>query len=429
MTWRDAAALAVHGVRRRLGRAGLTVGAVALAATLLTALLTIAGTARTRVLDELSEGGPLAGIKVAAAAARPDQVDEDDARPGARRDLDDDARRRIAALPGVRTVVPIVTAPVLVLPPAGEEFFFDTVVGADLRQAAQLPITLVAGRLPAPRSPVEVAVTEGYLKRLDVDLADAASVVGTELQVGSPRAVRLGNNVRLRARWTRVAVVGVVAQEAATGQLLMAAEAVEPAREWSAASVEGTRFDPPTSPYAGLFVIAEGIDRVGDVRARITAIGYSTSAPENLLASVSRYLRVVEIVLAAIGIIALAIAALGIANALFAAVRERRREIGVLKAIGARDRDVRRIIVLEAAALGFVGGVIGSAGGLALALGVATVVNGYLTAQGLAGVTPSVPLGVLAGGVLGSTAIAGLAGWLPARRAARLPAREAVAGG
>ena len=58
------------------------------------------------------------------------------------------------------------------------------------------------------------------------------------------------------------------------------------------------------------------------------------------------------------------VAALGITNAMLAAVRERRREIGVLKAIGARDRDVYRIFLVEAAVLGFVGGVLGTVAGL-----------------------------------------------------------------
>ena len=62
MTWRDAIVLAGRGVRRRFGRAVLTVLAVALAAALLTALVTIAGTARTRLLDEVSRGGPLSGV-------------------------------------------------------------------------------------------------------------------------------------------------------------------------------------------------------------------------------------------------------------------------------------------------------------------------------------------------------------------------------
>src|SRR5439155_18858422 len=116
-------------------------------------------------------------------------------------------------------------------------------------------------------------------------------------------------------------------------------EQMKQARAWAAAGGDGgRRVQIPTSPYSGLFGIARGLDHVSRVRAQITDIGYATTAPENLIASVQRYLRVVEIVLAGIGLIALVIASLGIANALLAAVRERRREIGGRQAIGARDR-------------------------------------------------------------------------------------------
>src|SRR5207249_4214816 len=155
-------------------------------------------------------------------------------------------------------------------------------------------------------------------------------------------------------------------------------------RQWTAASVDqGASFDLRSSPYSGAFIVADGIDKVTPVRAAVTAIGYSTSAPENLIASVRRYLHVVEIVLGGIGLVALLVATLGITNAMLAAVRERRREIGILKAIGARDRDVQRIFVVEAAATGFVGGAIGTALGWLIALTVAAVVNGYLAGQGL----------------------------------------------
>ncbi len=159
---------------------------------------------------------------------------------------------------------------------------------------------------------------------------------------------------------------------------------------------------------------------------RSTTVGYSTSAPETLITQVQRYLHVVELVLAGIGLIGLSIAALGISNAMLAAIRERRREIGVLKAVGATDRDVRRVFLVEAATLGFVGGVIGAAAGFALALVLASVVNRYLSSQGLQTVDLGFPIALLALVVAGATLLALAAGVLPAIRAARLPARQAI---
>src|SRR4051812_30938134 len=227
MRWRDAIALAGRGLRRRPGRVALTVLAVGLASTLLTALLTIAGTAETRVLSELSKGGPLAGIKVVPAEADPEQVDNDNPRPGPPRDIDEAALRRISSLAGVGSVVPVTTARMLVVPQdAAVDPFGEQVVGVDLRRASRLPITVIAGRLPAPGSRTEVAVTGGYLERLHVKKADAVTVVGTELALGSPRAFPGGVDPRLRARWARVVIVGVVAQEASNGQLLASSEQV-----------------------------------------------------------------------------------------------------------------------------------------------------------------------------------------------------------
>lgn len=435
MSWRDAIALAAKGVRRRPGRAVLTLLSVALAAALLTALLTIAGTAETRVLDELAKGGPLAGIKVAAAQPDPGEVDRDNARPGEPKDLDDAGRARIAALPEVRSVLPVVTARVLVTFPArtvtGEPLdpFLETAVGVDLASASSLPVTVLAGRLPGADSVTEVAVTQGYLERVGLERSDAARVVGSEIEMAAGRLFPEGAEPRVRGRWVRAQVVGVVAQEAGSGSLLLPVGQAQVARAWSQSGPDGgAALEVPSSPYSGLFVVAQGIDNVSRVRAQITAIGYSTSAPENLIATVRRYLRVVEIILSAVGTIALVIAALGITNALLAAVRERRREIGVLKAIGARDRDVLRIFLVEAAVLGTAGGVVGTALGWLVARGVGQVVNGYLTAQGLAGVRLGVPLAVVVGGVLGSTLLSLLGGAVPALRAARLPARDAIGG-
>jgi ABC-type antimicrobial peptide transport system permease subunit len=437
--------LALRSVLRRPGRAVLTVAAVALASALLTALLTMARTAETRVLGELSKGGPLAGITVAAAQPDPSQIDSDNPRPGIPHDINDAAIHRIAALSQVKSVVPIVDAQLLAVvddpirladgtsvsarPGVTDDRggFGVTMVGADLRRSLQLPLSVLAGRLPNPGSLTEVDVTPTYLARLGLTRRDAARLVGTDVELGAPRAFGDGRAPQVRGRWIRAEVVGVVAQQASGGDVVAPIEQAQAARKWTLGGVDGGQeFALHNSPYSGLFVVAQGLDKVASVRAGITNIGYSSSAPENLIASVQRYLHVVEIVLSGIGLIALVIASLGITNALLAAIRERRREIGVLKAIGARDGDILRVFLFEAGLLGLAGGLIGTLLGFVIARTVGAVVNGYLTSQGLMGVRLGIPGAIVAGGIGGAALLALVAGVGPAWRAAHLPAREAV---
>lgn len=467
MSWGDALRLAFRNIARRPGRALLTIMAVALGSALLTGLLTIVGTVRSRVLDHLTAGGPLASIRVTLPRPTAPAGDGEAAfrnRPPPSSPIDGSARldqsavTRIAQVPGVGSVLPVVSAPVMIIPPdppsrpartspstqpatpprPGEKAvaardaaaharpFPDTLVGVDLRRTGELPILIVAGRLPSPGSYTEVAVTERYLEQVGVARQEGRTVLGTELVVGAPRAFGQGAQSRLRGRWTRVEIVGVVAQDAQAGQLLAPIEHARLARAWTASGGEDSRFAVDASAYEVLLVVATGLDNVGAVRNRIETLGYSTSAPESLIATVLRYLGLVHLVLAGIGALALAIAGLGVANALLAAVRERRREIGVLKAIGATNRDIRRLFLVEAGCLGVIGGALGTTMGYGVALIVGSLVNAFLENQGVPGVRVTLAGSVLLVGVAGSGLLAVLAGLIPARRAARMPPWEAM---
>ena len=459
MRWPDALSLAGLELRRRPGRAALTLTAVALGAALLSALVSIAGTAQTRVLSQLSHGGPLASITVSPAAPDPTQAGLDNPRPGPARDLTVGALDRIRRLPHVTSVVAVEATGVRVVPPvdppAGSRLcrsargacpagatpstnpvsaYDDRIVGVDLANTARLPVTILAGGFPAPGSQTQVDVTQGYLNHLGLSDSQAGEVLGTDVRIGAFRLFGPGPGASLTRdpgfalgwRWTTAEIVGVVDQQAGPGQILAWPALVNRDFEWTAAGRAAGDSDAPTSPYAGALVASDQLNDIGAVRNAIGRIGYSTSAPQNIVVSVGRYLHVVELVLTGIGLIALAIAALGISNALLAAVRERGRQIGVLKAIGARDTDIVKIFLIEAGALGAVGGVVGTFAGSAAAFTIGVVANAYLHAQGLKGVTFSLSPALIGSTIAGSTLVALVAGIAPALRAARLPARQAV---
>jgi putative ABC transport system permease protein len=433
LSWVDAFRLAYNSATRRFGRTVLTILAVTLASALLVALATIVVTANSRVINQVSKGGPITAIRVAAALPEAGQLSSDDFRLGRPRAIDDAAVAQIEALRGVGAVAPVLDIETLAKPPeipGGPDQIFDRMAGVDLRQIGELPITVLAGRLPSPGLSDETAVTLGYLDKMHINADDLSSVIGQHVQLGAPQVYRrLDGSLDYRGRWIDATIVGVVAQEAAPGAFLVSLEQTEADRSWALDGIgDAGRAPLPTSKYSGLVVVSRSLSDVHSVRASINDLGYSTSAPEQLIANVQRYLRVVDIVLGAIGLIALVIAALGIANALLAAVRERHREIGVLKAIGARDRDVARAFLLEATLVGFAGGVLGTLLGTSIAAVVGAVVNRYLQQQGLEGVHLVVPYNVLLAGVFGATFLALIAGTIPAVRAARLPAREAVGG-
>ncbi len=66
--------------------------------------------------------------------------------------------------------------------------YFDSIIGADLARAGDLPVTVLAGRLPDAASTDEVAVTLGYLRRLGLTKSGADEVLDTEVTLGAPRA-------------------------------------------------------------------------------------------------------------------------------------------------------------------------------------------------------------------------------------------------
>src|SRR6266700_757244 len=115
MSWSDAGLLALRSLGRRGARSLLAGLGVALGTTLLVALLSIAGGADTRIVSQLSHGGPAAAIHVDDALPDPSGYDSDTLKTGAQRDLDDAALAAIRRSPHVSSVVPFLSSGALVV--------------------------------------------------------------------------------------------------------------------------------------------------------------------------------------------------------------------------------------------------------------------------------------------------------------------------
>jgi putative ABC transport system permease protein len=183
---------------------------------------------------------------------------------------------------------------------------------------------------------------------------------------------------------------------------------------------------------AGVTALAVYLDAGADPEAVGAAIEMA-AAPEHLLSIVSnRGLKteVLEVfdqtfaITRALDLVAMAVAALGVASTVFAIVLERRREIGVIRALGASQAQVRRVVVWEATLIGLLGAALGVAVGFAVSVVLIKVVN--VQSFGWTIVFSWRMTEVLAAAAL-ALAAAVAAGWIPARHAARTAYVEALA--
>lgn len=150
---------------------------------------------------------------------------------------------------------------------------------------------------------------------------------------------------------------------------------------------------------------------------------FSISTPEELLQSFDAILNIITVFLIGVAAISLLVGSIGIANTMYTSVLERTKEIGTMKAIGAKNSDVLLIFLIESGLIGLVGGLIGLGIGFGVAKAIEFVAINQLNTTLLKAAAPVyLVIGCLAFGFL----IGGISGSLPAYRASKLRPVDAL---
>lgn len=179
----------------------------------------------------------------------------------------------------------------------------------------------------------------------------------------------------------------------------------------------------PPNQRVNVRVIADKPEHVLPIENEISAMGYQTRSLSELGLQIRSAVLLITSVITAIAAAALLISAIGITNTMIMNVLERRREIAILKSIGAKDSDVNRMFLLEGALLGVIGGLLGLALGYVLSQMTADYIRDFLERrlnEPMGDRIFSYPMWLLIGTPVLATIVTTIATFIPARRAAKV---------
>ena len=450
MKTRDLTDLALRNLRESILRNALTTLGVAVGVASLVAMLSLGVGLQQLAAKRLSQSGLFDTILVTPKNAfrgmgRPQREPESDKPP---RVLDEDARKEMEKLPNVIEVYPQVrffteirfnnkpfATVVAGMPDSSRNSgSFDGMQGnffsSTTANEAILQIEFAKDLSEKTSSLIGQELVLRYAERQSLPSAAA----NTEPSANPPDSS--GGGFSVVPKELRLKIVGIVETEPAAGyggygnaRLLMPLATASTLR---AAQVNDLRdivrdSNAGKTTYASLSVRAKSPSQVEALETSIKKMGFNAFSLLDASKSLRTFFTVFDSLLGIFGCLALAVATLGIVNTLVMAILERRREIGVLKALGAADSDVQQLFFIEAGVMGFFGGIFGVLFGWLLGRAVTFGTNVYLQRQNLNPIElSSVPLWLVFSALLFAILVSLAAGLYPASRAAKLNPVDAL---
>jgi putative ABC transport system permease protein len=443
---RDLTDLALRNLREAILRNVLTTLGVAVGVASLVAMLSLGVGLQQLASRRLSQSGLFDTIFVTPknsfrGVGRAQREMESDKPP---RPLDEGARKEFEKLPNVIEVFPQIrfftevrfnnkpyATVVAGLPESSRNSgAFDGMQGnffsSPTADEAILQIEFAKDLSDKPASLLGQAITLRYAERQAIPAAGDSSSAPSEASEGFsvvPKELKLK-------------IIGVVETEPAAGyggygnaRLLMPLDTASTLRAAQVNDlrdiVRGSTANKVTFP--SLSVRASSPSKVEALETSIKSMGFNAFSLLDASKSLRTFFSVFDLLLGIFGSLALAVATLGIVNTLVMAILERRREIGVLKALGAADGDVQQLFFVEAGVMGLSGGFLGVFFGWVLGRAITFGTNVYLKRQALNPIElSSVPWWLILAGIVFAVLVSLAAGLYPASRAAKLNPVDAL---
>lgn len=350
--------------------------------------------------------------------------------------LDDDILAKIQRMKGVAVVFADVRFPAAVRYNENEEFVLIQVLSSEL--ASSRLVKLRAGKSYVSDGENSLIISDSLLNRFKVK--DFQSVLGKEIVVSTLSfdfsqinpmdlsSLFQGERLPFSKETYTFKIAGIAERMGFGGPALLRSDVFVPPD--AAKDLKKLPFsnlwDLFRSPagrqgYSLVNVKLASPRFVDSVTEEIRDMGFQTFALMDQFEELKRGFLIMDAVLAVVGMIAIVVASLGIVNTMVMSILERYAEIGIMKAVGASDRDIKKIFFFETSMIGFLGGVFGLGLGWLVSVLINQVVNHFLTGEGVPFIQFfSFPWWLCLGAILFAMLVSLVAGIYPAVRAARV---------
>jgi putative ABC transport system permease protein len=446
----DLGELALRNLREAVLRNSLTTLGVAVGVASLVAMLSLGVGLQELATKRLSNSGLFDTVVV-----MPRRNIQPMRRPAANlvpskpdRLLDDDARNELARLPNVLEVYPQIRFPTEVRYNGSP--YSTIVAGVPDSSRGNGSFDGIQGSFFSGPNADEAILQIEFAKDLS---EQTASLIGKDLVVryaerealppesaaagakGSNAADPGAGGFSIVPREKKLHIVGIVETEPAagfggfgSGRLLIPLEVASALRAAQVNDLrDAVRATNGKPVYASLTVRVKSPALVEGIETAVKNMGFGAFSLLDATRNLRLFFTIFDLLLAIFGSLALAVATLGIINTLVMAILERRREIGILKALGAADRDVKQLFFVEAGVMGLFGGALGVVFGWFIGRALTWGTNVYLHRQNLPSAHVfSVPWWLVLGAIAFAVIVSLIAGLYPASRAAKLNPVEAL---